>query len=103
MTASGDVLTLRNLAINPVGCCGLIHGVLPSTTALSSRTAGRSLMTRVTLVTENDLLTRRAEILERHGVSLEEFADRARRYALIGDEWADWDELQSIAFLLRDE
>ena len=60
-------------------------------------------MTRVTNVTEEDLLARRATILERHGISLDEFSERARRYALTGDEWADWDELQGIAYLLRDE
>ena len=60
-------------------------------------------MTRVTNVTEEELLARRAEILERHGVNLQEFAERARQYALTGDEWADWDELQGIAYLLRDD
>lgn len=60
-------------------------------------------MTRVTKVTEEDLLARREAILRRHRVSLDEFAERAKRYALTGDEWADWDELQGIAFLLQDE
>lgn len=59
-------------------------------------------MTRVTNVTREELQARRAEILNRHGASLEEFVERAKQYALTGDEWADWDELQSIAFLLRD-
>jgi hypothetical protein len=60
-------------------------------------------MTRVTKVTKEDLLARREAILQRHGVSLEEFAERAKHYTLAGDEWADWDELQGIAFLLQDE
>ena len=60
-------------------------------------------MARVTRVTEADLLARREAILRRHGVSLDEFAERAKQYALAGDEWADWDELQGIAFLLQDE
>lgn len=63
---------------------------------------GGELMTRVTNVTKEDLLTRREAILQRHGVSLDEFAERAKQYALTGDEWADWDELQGIAFLLHD-
>jgi len=60
-------------------------------------------MTRVTNVTEAQLLARRDELLAKHGLSLDEFAERARMYALVGDEWADWDELQSIAYLLRDD
>jgi len=60
-------------------------------------------MTRVMNVTEESLRARRAAILERHGISLDEFAERARRHALAGDEWTDWDELRGIAYLLRDE
>ena len=60
-------------------------------------------MTRVTTVTQDELLARRAEILVRRGVTLEEFTDRAEQYALTGDEWTDWDELQGIAFLLHDD
>lgn len=57
-------------------------------------------MTRVVVAERGELERRRAEILARHGVSLEEFAERAARYALVGDELDDWDELRSIAFLL---
>jgi hypothetical protein len=41
--------------------------------------------------------------LKRHGLTLAEFAERARQYALTGDEWSDWDTLQGIAFLLHDD
>lgn len=57
-------------------------------------------MTRVVVAERGELERRHAEILARHGVSLEEFAERAARYALVGDELDDWDELRSIAFLL---
>lgn len=59
-------------------------------------------MTRVVVAKREDLETRRAEILARYGVSLDEFAERAKRYALVGDEWDAWDELRGIAFLLGD-
>ena len=59
-------------------------------------------MTRVVVAKREDLETRRAEILARYGVSLDEFIERAQRYALVGDEWDAWDELRSIAFLLGD-
>lgn len=47
-------------------------------------------MTRVVVAERGELERRRAEILARHGVSLEEFAERAARYALVGDELDDW-------------
>ncbi len=59
-------------------------------------------MVRVVNVQRQQLERRRAEILARHGVTLDEFAERAVRYALVGDEWDAWGELRGIAFLLGD-
>ena len=47
-------------------------------------------MVRVVNVQRQQLEHRRAEILARHGVTLDEFAERAVRYALVGDEWDAW-------------
>ena len=60
-------------------------------------------VTQITNVTETLLLAQREQILKRHGLTLAEFAERARQYALTGDEWSDWDTLQGIAFLLHDD
>ena len=60
-------------------------------------------MIEVVNVTRDDLLAYRLAIVEKHRLTLDEFADRARRYAMIGEEWDDWDELQGIAFLLGDD
>ncbi len=59
-------------------------------------------MVRVVNVQRQQLERRRAEILARHGVTLDEFAERASRYALVGNEWDAWEELRGIAFLLDD-
>lgn len=59
-------------------------------------------MVRVVQADRQQLEARRAEILRRHGVTLEEFTARAAAYALVGDEWEAWDELRGIAFLLDD-
>ncbi|MGH3752613.1 MAG: hypothetical protein ACRDRP_07945 [Pseudonocardiaceae bacterium] len=47
-------------------------------------------MVRVVNVQRQQLERRRAEILARHGVTLDEFAERAVRYELVGDEWDAW-------------
>ncbi len=58
---------------------------------------------RVVQADRQQLEDRREEVLARHGVTLDEFAERAEAYALVGDEWEAWDELRGIAFLLDDE
>jgi hypothetical protein len=57
-------------------------------------------MTRLVNLTRDELLARRDEILRRHRTSLVDLARRAERFELAGDEWAAWDDLQEIAFLL---
>jgi hypothetical protein len=57
-------------------------------------------MTRVTEMTRRELERRRDEILESLGVSYTELAKRARAYTLVADEWAAWDEIREIEFLL---
>ncbi|MGH3767947.1 MAG: hypothetical protein ACRDS0_10110 [Pseudonocardiaceae bacterium] len=60
-------------------------------------------MVHVVNVQRQQLERRRAEILARHGVTLDEFAERAARYALVGNEWDAWEDLRGIAFLLDDD
>jgi hypothetical protein len=59
-------------------------------------------MVRVVQADRLQLKARRAEVLARYDVTLDEFAERAAAYALVGDEWDAWDELRGIAFLLDD-
>ena len=58
-------------------------------------------MVRVVNVQRQQLERRRAEILARHGVTLDEFAERAGRYARAGNEWDDWEELRGIRLSAR--
>lgn len=60
-------------------------------------------MSRVIPVSGAELEGRRAEILRKFGVSLDELTARAESGALLGDEWEAWQELCDIAFLLGDE
>lgn len=60
-------------------------------------------MTRVVEVTHTELLSRRAAILERHNLTLADFAERAAQYELVGEQWDDWAELEKIAFLLGED
>lgn len=60
-------------------------------------------MVRVVSVDRAELLARRAEILDKHGLTIQDFASRADHYSLVGAEWDAWEELRSIAFLLGDE
>lgn len=60
-------------------------------------------MTRLREVSREDLLERRRTLLERLGTTHEELARRAEHGSLIGEEWAVWDELREIAFLLGDD
>ncbi len=55
---------------------------------------------QITEVTRGELESRRAAILERLGVSYEEFGRRASTYMLTAEEWVAWDELSAVEFLL---
>ena len=57
-------------------------------------------MTKMATLSDDELRKRRATILERLGVSVEELRERAERYTLVGDEHEAWEQLESIAFLL---
>jgi hypothetical protein len=57
-------------------------------------------MTKIETLSDDQLRARRAAILKRLGVGLEDLRDRAEHYALVGDEHDGWSELESIAFLL---
>jgi hypothetical protein len=59
-------------------------------------------MGKVVEVSRTELEARRDAILFRLGVSLDDLRGRAARSALVGDEWAAWEELCDIAFLLGD-
>jgi hypothetical protein len=48
-------------------------------------------------------VARREKILRDHRLSFEEIAERATSYTLIGEQWAAWNELQDIAYLLGDD
>lgn len=69
---------------------------------LKTDTGRRSAMVRVVSVQRQQLQRCRAELLASYGVTLDQFAERAARYALVGDEWDAWEELRGIAFLLDD-
>lgn len=59
---------------------------------------------RVLQPTTEELRARQARLLERSGfTSVEALEDRARRGALSAEEFALWDEIRSIDFLLGDE
>lgn len=57
-------------------------------------------MTRLREVSRDELLERRRELLDRLGVSAAELRRRAASGSLVGDEWAGWDRLRDIDFLL---
>jgi hypothetical protein len=57
-------------------------------------------MTRVIRATRQDLERRRAEILDRLGLTYDELAAKATAYSLTGDEWYAWREIGEIDFLL---
>ncbi|GLZ39934.1 hypothetical protein [Actinokineospora sp. NBRC 105648] len=57
-------------------------------------------MTRIVDVTHTQLLERRRRILETRRTTLAEMHRRAASFELTGEEWADWDDLQEIGFLL---
>jgi hypothetical protein len=60
-------------------------------------------MTRLRELSQADLEARREEILKRLGTSYDDLAKKAEFRSLVGDEWAAWDELQEINFLIGDD
>jgi hypothetical protein len=59
--------------------------------------------TRVRRVTEEDLVTRRAEILGELGLSSEELEAKVESGGLVGREWSAWSEIEDIDFLLASD
>lgn len=57
-------------------------------------------MTKIGILSDAELRDRREAILRKLDVSLEDLRDRARSYALVGEEHEAWEQLESIAFLL---
>lgn len=53
-------------------------------------------MTQVVEVTREALIVRREEILARVGAGWDEFAERARSFSLVGDEWDAWDAIEAF-------
>lgn len=57
--------------------------------------------TRVRRVTEEDLVTRRAEILKELGLTNEELEAKVESGGLVGREWSAWSEIEDIDYLLE--
>ncbi len=57
-------------------------------------------MSHVSEVSRDELLRRREDILTRFGVAYDQLRARAEASLLVADEWAAWEELRDIAFLL---
>lgn len=57
-------------------------------------------MTHVREVSSKDLDERRTAILARIGLRYDQLAARAAAKTLVGDEWAAWEEIREIDFLL---
>ncbi|BDU04678.1 hypothetical protein [Nocardia cyriacigeorgica] len=57
-------------------------------------------MVQVKSYTVEQLKQQRDDILARVRMSLEQFREKASSYSLVGNEWNDWEDLQSIEFLL---
>ena len=60
-------------------------------------------MAPLTTVSRDELLGQRARILERLGITLQEYMRRARESELSGPEWEVRDDLDSISFLLGED
>lgn len=58
-------------------------------------------MPHVQELSREELSRRREAILERVGMSYEELAAKAAARSLVGDEWAAWEEIREIDFLLE--
>ena len=52
-------------------------------------------------MSRQDLDAQREAILKQVGISCDELARRAASRSLVGDEWAAWDEIRDIDFLLN--
>lgn len=57
--------------------------------------------TRVRRVTEEDLIARRAEILDELRLTSEELESKVRLGGLVGREWSAWSEIEDIDYLLE--
>ena len=58
-------------------------------------------MTIVREISLRDLEARRTAILDEVGMTYEELAAKAAAHALVGDEWAAWEEIREIDFLRK--
>jgi hypothetical protein len=56
--------------------------------------------TKIRRVTEDDLVTRRAEILQEIGITSEELEAKVENGGLTGREWSAWSEIEDIDYLL---
>lgn len=56
--------------------------------------------TKIRRVTEDDLLARRAEILQEIGITSEELEAKVEQGGLAGREWSAWSEIEDIDYLL---
>jgi hypothetical protein len=57
--------------------------------------------TKIRHVTESDLATRRAEILDELGLTDDELRGKVRVGGLTGREWSAWSEIEDIDYLLE--
>lgn len=60
-------------------------------------------MVKMLELSREDLERRRAEILDRIGLTLDEITARAGEGSLVAEEWEAWMDLQDIAYLIGDE
>jgi hypothetical protein len=61
---------------------------------------GRIRVTKIQTLSDVQLRERRETILRKLDVSLDDLRERAKSYALVGEEHEAWEQLESIAFLL---
>lgn len=60
-------------------------------------------MTRIVEMSREELESRQKAILDKLGMTYEELAAKAKAHSLVADEWAAWEELREIDFLLKDD
>jgi hypothetical protein len=60
-------------------------------------------MVKMLEVSREDLERRRAEILDRVGLTLNEITARASQGSLVAEEWEAWAALRDIAYLIGDD
>ena len=60
-------------------------------------------MAPLTTVTPEALIAQRQQILDRLGISLDEYLERAEKSELSGEEWEVREDLDGIAFLLGED